>query len=212
MTRDQVWVPKTRSQRGIPTEDELAARRADAASSPSEPSLAEKLDDLFEDAPLYNVLNIVLQQLVGWPAYLITNATGPFGYPKWTTHFDPESALFDKRNRRDILVSDLGLAIAFGVLGTWAYYRGVTEVARLYVAPWLWVNHWLVLITYLQHTDPKMPHYRDPEWNFQRGALCTIDRHCFGFFMHGIAETHVVHHLCSKMCVGGRPGLDVRRC
>jgi omega-6 fatty acid desaturase (delta-12 desaturase) len=30
-------------------------------------------------------------------------------------------------------------------------------------------------------------------------------RHCFGFFMHGIAETHVSHHLVSKMYVSARP-------
>ena len=72
------------------------------------------------------------------------------------------------------------------------------------------VNHWLVLITFLQHTDPLLPHYRAPEFNFARGALSTFDRELLGdcgrlmaWFgataTHGISETHVAHHLCSKI-------------
>lgn len=55
------------------------------------------------------------------------------------------------------------------------------------------------MITFLQHSDPLIPHYRDGAFNFQRGALCTMDRNIHSFFFHGIAETHVAHHLCSKI-------------
>lgn len=117
--------------------------------------------------------------------------------------FDPKSLVFDARHRRDILVSDAGIALAFAALGTWAHYRGIGEVIALYFVPYLIVNHHLVMVTFLQHTDPALPHYRDGEWNFQRGALCTVDRNTFGFvgpyLFHGIAETHVLHHLCSKI-------------
>jgi omega-6 fatty acid desaturase (delta-12 desaturase) len=44
--------------------------------------------------------------------------------------------------------------ITFSILGYWAYKRTVSEVVVFYVIPYLWVNHWLVFITYLQHTDP----------------------------------------------------------
>lgn len=44
------------------------------------------------------------------------------------------------------------------------------------------------MITYLHHTDPEMPHYRNKEWNFQRGAAATVDRDFLGwqgrFFLH----------------------------
>lgn len=57
-------------------------------------------------------------------------------------------------------------------------------------------------ITYLQHTDPSLPHYKGDTWNFARGALATIDRE-FGFIgrhlLHGIIETHVLHHLISTI-------------
>jgi hypothetical protein len=44
--------------------------------------------------------------------------------------------------------------------------------------------------------------YREGEWSFVRGALCTIDRN-FGAFLnvafHHISDTHVVHHLFSNL-------------
>lgn len=68
--------------------------------------------------------------------------------------------------------------------------------------PYLWVNHWLVFITYLQHTDPTLPHYDHEEWNFARGAAATIDRE-FPFIgpyiFHDIIETHVLHHFVSRI-------------
>ena len=57
-------------------------------------------------------------------------------------------------------------------------------------------------ITYLQHTDPTLPHYEPSSWTFARGAAATIDRE-FGiigrYFMHGIVETHVLHHFVSTI-------------
>lgn len=56
---------------------------------------------------------------------------------------------------------------------------------------------------YLQHTDPTLPHYADSSvWNFARGAAATMDRE-MGFIgrhmMHGIVETHVLHHFVSTI-------------
>ena len=59
-----------------------------------------------------------------------------------------------------------------------------------------------VAITFLQHTDPSLPHYGSETWTFARGAAATIDRE-FGFigrhFFHGIIETHVLHHYISTI-------------
>ena len=59
-----------------------------------------------------------------------------------------------------------------------------------------------VAITFLQHTDPSLPHYDAHTWNFTRGAAATIDRE-FGFIgrqlFHGIIETHVLHHYISTI-------------
>jgi omega-6 fatty acid desaturase (delta-12 desaturase) len=72
------------------------------------------------------------------------------------------------------------------------------------------VNHWLVLITFLQHTDPVLPHYSAKEFTFPRGALSTLDRTLLGNLgsvagwigetaTHGISATHVLHHTSSKI-------------
>lgn len=57
-------------------------------------------------------------------------------------------------------------------------------------------------ITFLQHTDPTLPHYAPSSWNYVRGAAATIDRE-FGFIgrtlLHGIIETHVLHHYVSTI-------------
>lgn len=89
-------------------------------------------------------------------------------------------------------------------------------------------NHWIVMLTYLQHSDPTIPHYRTGEWNWLRGALATVDRPLLGwigrFFLHNvrtalalspcrilihhlqISHDHVAHHLfpnipfCKSFC------------
>jgi bifunctional Delta-12/omega-3 fatty acid desaturase len=77
---------------------------------------------------------------------------------------------------------------------------GWQAVALLYIQPYLWVNHWIVAITYLHHTHPHVPKYEPEAWSFLRGATATIDRE-LGFggkhLIHNIAEFHVIHHLFS---------------
>lgn len=104
----------------------------------------------------------------------------------------------------DVLVSDAFLIGMFTLLTLFGQKMGgFAEVVKYYGIPYLCVNHWLVMITYLQHTDPSLPHYDSTEWNFVRGALCTMDRNLLGpvgpYLMHGITETHVAHHLKSSI-------------
>jgi len=92
------------------------------------------------------------------------------------------------------------------IVGSVLYYLGNTygwsNMLVWYFLPYLWVNHWLVAITFLQHTDPTLPHYDAKTWTFARGAAATIDRE-FGFIgrhlLHGIIETHVAHHFVSSI-------------
>ncbi|GJN88152.1 hypothetical protein Rhopal_001109-T1 [Rhodotorula paludigena] len=193
MTRDEVFVPRTASFRKVaPTGKKLKV------------SKGVELDELLEDAPLYRLTWVLVQQLFGWPAYLFSNASGQLWYPAWTNHFDPKSLIFDARHRGQVLLSDAFLVGMFGLLAVFGHYwGGLSAVVKYYVIPYLFVNHWLVMITYLQHTDPQLPHYNAPQWNFQRGALCTMDRNMLGpvgpYLMHGICETHVAHHVSSKI-------------
>jgi omega-6 fatty acid desaturase / acyl-lipid omega-6 desaturase (Delta-12 desaturase) len=82
-------------------------------------------------------------------------------------------------------------------------------VVRVYVVPLLVVNAWLVLITYMQHTHPGLPHYDSGEWDWLRGALATVDRDSgvLNRVFHHITDTHVAHHLFSTCDLYGICGL-----
>lgn len=72
------------------------------------------------------------------------------------------------------------------------------------------------MITLLQHTHLSLPHYTGTEWDWLRGALCTVDR-SFGALLnvlhHHIADTHVAHHLFSQARVYAiPPALHVGAC
>ncbi|GAA6061442.1 hypothetical protein JCM10212_002023 [Sporobolomyces blumeae] len=194
MDRDEVFVPRTAEQRGVKQDGRKKV----------EVEKGIVLDELLEDAPIYRLGWLLIQQLFGWPAYLFSNASGQLWYPAWTNHFDPNALIFDARHRSQVLISDAFLLGMFALLywfGT--KVGGFGEVVKYYGIPYLWTNSNLVQITYLQHTDPSLPHYRASEWNFQRGALCTMDRKFLGpvgpYLMHGICETHVAHHLKSSI-------------
>ncbi|KAJ1332144.1 hypothetical protein BSLG_008963 [Batrachochytrium salamandrivorans] len=122
-------------------------------------------------------------------------------YPEWVTHFTPNSVIFTEKNRPFVLLSDLGIFLVLGIIGLCAHRYGALNVFMYYGVPYLVVNFWLVAITFLQHTDPIIAHYRGEEWSFLRGALSTIDRDygIFNHFHHHIGDTHVVHHLFSTL-------------
>ncbi|KIW99491.1 uncharacterized protein Z518_11230 [Rhinocladiella mackenziei CBS 650.93] len=200
MDRDMVFVPATK--------EEYASRRG---------HLLHQLDELTEETPIATAYHLITQQLGGWPMYLITNVTGHDkhegqregrgvgkhnGFGGGVNHFDPASPLYEAKDAKLILLSDLGLIITGSILYWVGKKYGWTNLFVWYFAPYLWVNHWLVAITFLQHTDPSLPHYTPTTWTYTRGAAATIDRE-FGFIgrqlFHGIIETHVLHHYVSTI-------------
>lgn len=200
MERDMVFVPRTREQQ--------ATRLG---------RLAHELSELTEETPAYTLFMLIMQQLVGWPNYLLTNVTGhnyherqregrgkgkKNGYGGGVNHFDPRSPLYEAKHAKLIVLSDIGISITAAGLVYLSKTFGWSNMLVWYFLPYLWVNHWLVAITFLQHTDPTLPHYTGDEWNFVRGAAATIDRE-MGFIgrhlLHGIIETHVLHHYVSSI-------------
>ncbi|KAF5366879.1 hypothetical protein D9615_010537 [Tricholomella constricta] len=184
MERDEVYVPKTREDLGIP--DETKGVHID-------------YDEIFGDTPIYTLYMLIRQQVLAFPAYLLFNVSGQKAYPKWTNHFDPNSFLFTRAQRNAVIISNIGIAaMVWGISYASSVY-GAAQVIKYYGIPWLEVTHWFVMITYLHHTDPEIPHYRGKEWNFQRGAAATVDRNFLGwqgrFFLHDVAHFHVIHHV-----------------
>jgi len=181
MERDQVFVPALRSS---------ILKKAGL----------QDISELIEVSPFGNFVGILLMGLVGWPGYLIFNASGQ-DCKQRVNHFEPDSPIFKKSQSTEVILSDIGLAVVGCILFylSWTYSFGA--VVKFYFIPYLWVNFWLVTITYLQHTHVDIPHYRGEEWNFIRGALATIDRD-FGLLnhiFHHITDSHICHHLFSTM-------------
>lgn len=185
LERDMVFVPKTKKQF-------LEARHA------------HTFEEIALDSPIVLLWQLVAQQMGGWIMYLFTNVTGqPVAKTGWgMNHFNPASAIFEKNQYWYIVMSDIGILTQLLVLYTWYQHYGAFNVFVNWFVPYLGVNHWLVFITFLQHSDPQMPHYEADQWNFARGAAATIDRE-FGFvgkhIFHDIIETHVLHHYCSRI-------------
>ncbi|KAG8984565.1 hypothetical protein FRB90_005225 [Tulasnella sp. 427] len=210
LTGDQVFVPKTRTERGLPP---LNAEKENLEGTKVSLDLQEIFSEALEDAPIMSVVWLTAQLALGWPLYLIRNATGQRSYPRFTNHFAPKGPLFAPHQFTDIIISDIGVFIWMACLAYAFKTYGFLNVFRIYFLPYLWVNHWLVLITFLQHTDPALPHYQASAFTFPRGALSTFDRELMGgpgiigkitgwicaTATHGISETHVAHHICSKI-------------
>jgi omega-6 fatty acid desaturase (delta-12 desaturase) len=153
--------------------------------------------------------------VVGWPAYLLIGATG--GPDRGVTnHFYPDPLTEPKQPKRELFPgnwkskvyqSDVGIAAVLGALVAWAACHGVGEVMALYGGPLLVVNAWLVLYTWLQHTDVDVPHFSQDDHTFVKGALHTIDRPydkmdpwgAIDFLHHKIGSTHVAHHFDSTI-------------
>ncbi|KAI8393705.1 fatty acid desaturase-domain-containing protein [Radiomyces spectabilis] len=187
MSKDQVFVPSTRSEVGLPPRDQDP--EGDGPHS------------AFEETPIMALWNMTLMMLFGWPLYLLTNVSGQ-DYPGWASHFNPYCAIFEKNQRWDVVTSTIGILVTMAGLAYCGSVFGSLAVIKYYVIPYLFVNFWLTLITYLQHTDPKLPHYRENLWNFQRGAALTVDRSygtIIDYLHHHISDTHVAHHFFSTM-------------
>mmetsp|Transcript_5531 Transcript_5531/g.7976 ORF Transcript_5531/g.7976 Transcript_5531/m.7976 type:complete len:495 (-) Transcript_5531:309-1793(-) len=181
--------------------------------------LREKAIDTFgEDLglKLWGGLQGFLHLGVGWPAYLLIGATGATKSRGIHNHFlpdpltepeNPRSELFPGQWKEKVWQSDIGVATVLGIVTAWGFCNGFSEVMALYGGPLIVVNAWLVLYTWLQHTDVDVPHFGEEDHTFVRGALHTIDRPYdkldpFGaidFLHHQIGTTHVAHHFDSTI-------------
>ncbi|EKM52352.1 uncharacterized protein PHACADRAFT_30880 [Phanerochaete carnosa HHB-10118-sp] len=187
MERDMVYVPWTRSELNVPEDKEGTL----------------DYEDYLGDTPLYAFLMLMRQQFLGFPAYFLFNASGKRSYPKGSTHYNPYAVMFLDSQRRAVILSNIGtlsmILLVYFACRTW----GTAAVAMYYGIPWLFVNHWVGMVTYLQHTDTALPHYRASAWMYTQGAASTINRDFLRwmgkFFLHGASYYHVAHYFFPKM-------------
>jgi omega-6 fatty acid desaturase (delta-12 desaturase) len=146
MDRDMVFRPKTR--------EEYASFIGRKSS---------ELSELMEETPIWTLLMLIGQQLAGWPLYLTMNTTGhnshekqiegkgkgkKNGFLNGVNHFNPSSPLFERKDEKLIILSDIGLALVFSVLYYVGKTYGWTNLLVWYFGPYLWVNHWLGKFTF----------------------------------------------------------------
>lgn len=159
---------------------------------------------------VWGVIQGILHLVFGWPAYLLVGATGGpargmtnhFLADPLTTPDRPDKELFKGPWKEKVWKSDIGIGVTIGALVAWTACHGFAEVMALYGGPLLIVNAWLVLYTWLQHTDVDVPHFSYDDHNYVKGALHTIDRPydkldpwgLIDFLHHKIGSTHVAHH------------------
>lgn len=197
----ETHVPET-----MTTKDEGSFARRDAAV---------KLFGMDNGIKAWGALQAFLHLILGWPAYLLIGATGGTGrgmtnhyYPNPLSTPDiPNKELFPGNWKEKVYQSDIGIAVVVGSVFAWAVCNGIPEVMALYGGPLLVINCWLVLYTWLQHTDVDVPHFSNEDHTFVKGALHTIDRPynkldpwgIIDFLHHQIGTTHVAHHFDSSI-------------
>merc|ERR1712013_717686 len=137
---------------------------------------------------LYRILGL---SVIGWPAYLFLDVTGPPKHDEvsWVNHFNPYCDYFPNAMANWVVLSDVGL-----IAWLWCLWRAVSvfggwNVVFFYLVPYLITNHWLVTITFLQHTDWHIDRFMPLEWTWLRGAFGTIDRD------YGVFLNYVHHHI-----------------
>lgn len=174
--------------------------RSDSGSGPRKGMLGSLGDDAFA------IMKILRYCIVGWPSYLLFGVSG--GPSRGiTNHFWPhwpfQNDMFVGRWRWKVLLSTLGVGVVLAGLVTWGWMAGSAwPVLALYVGPYLVVNFWLVLYTWLHHTDVDIPHLDSDEWTWVEGAFLTVDRP-YGWLLdelhHRIGSTHVAHHIYARI-------------
>ena len=154
-----------------------------------------------EDA--FSILNIFVFFFFGWPGYLFNNNSGgrtmydlktKINKNKFRDHFHSKSQVMPNSLGWKVEISTIGcLCTIYGL-----YYFLGWDSLFWYLGPYLIVNVWLVLYTWLHHTHPDIPHYGSDAFTFLRGALSTIDRPypaLIDHLHHHIGSTHVAHHI-----------------
>ena len=139
--RDQVFVPATR---------EVYASKIG--------KLVHEVTELGEETPIVTAVSLIAQQLMGWNMYLSANVTGhnkhenapngrgvgkKNGFGNGVNHFDPDSPIFDEKDRHLIMLSDVGLLATLAALTFVGMKYGAFVLTVGYIIPYFWVNNWL---------------------------------------------------------------------
>ncbi|KAG6872663.1 hypothetical protein C0995_007858 [Termitomyces sp. Mi166 len=146
--RDETYIPPTRQDFKLP--DGKVAVRMDYA-------------EVLEETPAFTLFKLFIRQF-------FHNRKGNPRHPPGTSHYIPSSKLFRPEQRNFIIVSNIAIGTMLALIAAYLYKKSWSDAWFYYFAPWLVAHNWIVMFTYLQHSDPTIPYYRKAS----RGSLCAM--------------------------------------
>lgn len=131
---------------------------------------------------------------IGWIVYLT------IGYnPRPVNHFNVREPMFVGHT-----IGCVASLVSMSIVGylSFLFYlnNGLLSLTVYYIVPLFLLGSYIVVITFLHHSEVDIPWYADDHWDFVRGQLSTVDRH-YGFIhevIHCIG-THQMHHMFTKI-------------
>jgi omega-3 fatty acid desaturase (delta-15 desaturase) len=132
---------------------------------------------------------------IGWFAYLLKG----YCHYRPVNHFNP----FDKFFNGHFIPIFTSLCLYFSWCGCLIYYGilyGFYSLVNHHIIPVMVFAGFIVIITFLHHTEREIGWYPNSEWNYVKGQLSTVDRH-YGL-VHGVIHnigTHQIHHLFTSV-------------
>ena len=111
--------------------------------------------ELVEDTPIVALITLFFHQLIAWPIYMAINnfAIERMAAAPWwkRSHFylGGDGPNFKPENTKDVLISDIGIALAATGLWLTARWFGAWNVMLFYGFPYLWTNHWIRMLSFL---------------------------------------------------------------
>ena len=131
---------------------------------------------------------------VGWYIYLAV------GYnPRRVHHFQPFDAMF-VGHLVGCLFSLAGIVISLYFVYLYLVVYGLVSLVVVYAVPLFVFGSYVVVVTFLHHSEVNIPWYSDGRWTYVRGQLSSVDRH-YGIVhdvIHSIG-THQMHHMFTRI-------------
>ena len=154
---------------------------------------------------VFGIFRMFFIGIFGWVSYLFFNFGGgdiqsdiktPIDETQRSDHFFSSSQIM--KNSWKVEMSTIGclstIFLLWHFLGIQSFYW--------YGGPYVVMSMWVVLYTWLHHTDTYSKYYSTEEHTFLKGALTTIDRNYPKILNHlhfHLGSTHVIHHLRSSI-------------
>lgn len=159
---------------------------------------------------IFASVNIFIRLFIGWPLYLLCGVTG--GHSRYgTSHLRPlkfwNLSRFSSRQqmlhvKSQIIASNLGVIFVMLILLYLCVIYNYKFVLFAYFGPYLVVNCWIAIYTWLHHVGDHVCHFDSKNWSWSKGASMTVDRDyhpVINFLHHNIGRFHVVHHFAPSI-------------